>query len=252
MASISGFSNLNNYSFLFSNTSSNKTNSLDLFSNSGSNPLGDYALIKSGVYKKLLNAYYQKNGTTDKTTSKTDGEEDSTQTLTTVKSAAEDLKDSVEELGKSSLYKKTGVDNDGNYTYDRDAITKAVKKYVTDYNSYMESAGDAESLGVLSKTLNIQKATATNKGLLKSIGITIGKDNKLVVDEEKLNNASISDLTSLFKGSGSYGDSVSKKANEVYKLANNTAMSNTHASSYTFNGTYSTMGTSSGSINKYL
>lgn len=76
----------------------------------------------------------------------------------------------------------------------------------------MESAGDAESLGVLSKTLNIQKATATNKGLLKSIGITIGKDNKLVVDEEKLNNASISDLTSLFKGSGSYGDSVSKKA----------------------------------------
>ena len=116
----------------------------------------------------------------------------------------------------------------------------------------MESAGDAESLGVLSKTLNIQKATATNKGLLKSIGITIGKDNKLVVDEEKLNNASISDLTSLFKGSGSYGDSVSKKANEVYKLANNTAMSNTHASSYTCNGTYSTMGTSSGSINKYL
>ena len=242
MASISGFSNLNNYSFLFSNTSSNKTNSLDLFSNSGSNPLGDYALIKSGVYKKLLNAYYEKNGTTDKTT----------KTLTTVKSAAEDLKDSVEELGKSSLYKTTGVDKDGNYTYDRDAITKAVKKYVTDYNSYMESAGDAESLGVLSKTLNIQKATATNKGLLKSIGITIGKDNKLVVDEEKLNNASISDLTSLFKGSGSYGDSVSKKANEVYKLANNTAMSNTHASSYTFNGTYSTMGTSSGSINKYL
>ena len=116
----------------------------------------------------------------------------------------------------------------------------------------MESTGDAESLGVLSKTLNIQKATATNKGLLKSIGITIGKDNKLVVDEEKLNNASVSDLTSLFKGSGSYGDSVSKKANEVYKLANNTAMSNTHASSYTFNGTYSTMGTSSGSINKYL
>ena len=251
MASISGFSNLNNYSFLFSSTSSNKTSSLDLFSNSGSNPLGDYALIKSGVYKKLLNAYYQKNGTTDKTT-KTDGEEDSTQTLTTVKSAAEDLKDSVEELGKSSLYKTTGVDKDGNYTYDRDAITKAVKKYVTDYNSYMESAGDAESLGVLSKTLNIQKATATNKGLLKSIGITIGKDNKLVVDEEKLNNASISDLTSLFKGSGSYGDSVSKKANEVYKLANNTATSNTHASSYTFNGTYSTMGTSSGSINKYL
>ena len=114
MASISGFSNLNNYSFLFSNTSSNKTSSLDLFSNSGSNPLGDYALIKSGVYKKLLNAYYQKNGTTDKTTSTTDGEEDSTQTLTTVKSAAEDLKDSVEELGKSSVYKTTGVDKDGN------------------------------------------------------------------------------------------------------------------------------------------
>lgn len=166
MASISGFSNLNNYSFLFSNTSSNKTSSLDLFSNSGSNPLGDYALIKSGVYKKLLNAYYEKNGTTDKTT-KTDGEEDSTQTLTTVKSAAEDLKDSVEELGKSSLYKTTGVDKDGNYTYDRDAITKAVKKYVTDYNSYMESAGDAESLGVLSKTLNIQKATAYEQRIIK-------------------------------------------------------------------------------------
>lgn len=250
MSSISGFSNVNNYSFLFNNTSSSSSNSFDIFSG-GTSVLGDYSMIKSGVYKKLLTAYYEKNGTTTDSTDK-DESTDSTQTLTNVKTAASDLAESTDALSKSSLYKTTGVDENGDYTYDRDKIKTAVKDFVSDYNDYMASAGDADSLGVLNKTLSIQKATASNKALLSSVGITIGKDNKLVLDEETLDKAKISDLTSLFKGSGSYGDSVNSKVTDVYKLANNTAFSNTHASSYTFNGTYSTLGTSNGSINTYL
>lgn len=250
MSSISGLSGASDYSFLFNNMSSKNSNSFDIFSG-GTNVLGDYSMIKSGVYKKLLTAYYEKNGTTTNSTDK-DGSTDSTQTLTNVKTAAQELAESTEALSKSSLYKTTGVDEDGKYTYDRDKIKTAVKDFVSDYNEYMESAGDADSLGVLSKTLSIQKSTASNKALLSSVGITIGKDNKLVLDEEALDKANISDLTSLFKDSGSYGDSVNTRAKNVYKLANNTAMSNTHASAYTYNGTYSTLGTSNGTINTYL
>jgi flagellar capping protein FliD len=176
-----------------------------------------------------------------------------------VKSDAEALKDATDALSKKALYKpktdeqgNTLYDEDGNKVYDTDSIKKSVQEFVTAYNSYMDSAGSVENTSVLNKTLSIVKKTASNQNLLKEVGITIGKDNKLTLDEEKLESAHITTLTSLFQGNSSYGDSVSQKAAESYKVANSEAYTNTRASSYTYNGAYSILGTANGTLDKYL
>lgn len=252
MSSVFGTSN-NYFSFFFQSSDSNSYNING--TGSTSSMLGDYSLIKTGSYKKLLKAYYKTQGS-DKSTgtgSATSKEEaDSTGTLLNVKSDAENLKSAADALKKDALYQSTGKDESGNKVYDREGIKKAVKQYVSAYNSYLDTAGKVENTGILSRTLRMVKTTSANQSLLNEVGITIGKDNKLTLDEAKLDKAHTTTLSSLFEGYGSYGNTVSQKASESYKLANSAAYSNTHASSYTYRGSYSIMGTSNNKMDQYM
>lgn len=215
-------------------------------------------MIKSGAYKKLLTAYY-KQGEDDTEASGTDsGSKTSAissqekNKLLNVKSDASNLKEAADVLNSSSLYRAVKKDEEGNDVYDMDKIKDAVKGYVTSYNSYIDSSADVESTAVLSKTLSMVKATASNKGLLSDIGITIGKDNQLALDEEKLSKASVSKISSLFKGSGSYGNTIAQRASESNRLANSATYSGNHASSYTYSGNYSVMGDANSMLDKLL
>lgn len=248
MSSIFGTSN--NYFNSFFNTTDSSTSGI--FGNTSS-MLGDYSLIKSGSYKKLLTAYYKTQDTNGTSGSKTDSGEtaDSTGKLLNVKSDAKALKEAADALDSSSLY-ETKKDEEGKEVYDTEAIKKSVKNFVSAYNSYLDSAGSVESTSILNKTLNMVKKTSSNSNLLKEVGITIGKDNKLELDEEKLEKAPITTLSSLFEGYGSFGNGISQKASESYKLANSAAFNNTRASSYTYNGAYSILGTTNGTLDKYL
>lgn len=251
MSSVFGTSN--NYFNYFFNTSDNNNSSSSGIFGSTSSMLGDYSLIKSGSYKKLLTAYYKTYDADgkEKSTTDSDAEGDSTGKLLNVKSDAGALKEAADALNTASLY-ETKKDEEGKDVYDMDAIKKSVKNFVSAYNDYLDSAGDVESTSILSKTLSVVKKTSANQNLLKEVGITIGKDNKLTLDEEKLEKAHVTTLSSLFKGYGSFGSSISQKASETYKVANSAAYTNTRASSYTYNGAYSILGTSNGILDKYL
>lgn len=250
MSSIWGTSSNDFYSSIFasSGTSSN-------------NLLGDYSMIKSGAYKKLLNAYYATkqenpakggsdsgNASVNSSTEETEAAAD----LLKVKTEAENLYNALEDLENKNLYKSTGVDEAGNAIYDRTKIKDAVKSYVEAYNSYIKEAGDADSKGVLKRTLSMVKGNSANKALLKEIGITIGKDNTLSLDEEKLNSAKMTTLSTLFVGHSSYADMMKHQAGESYKIANSAAYKNKHASSYTFNGDYSLLGSRNTGLDRYL
>lgn len=254
--SING-SNSDFFNAFFNTGQNNNSGGIGLFSGTSS-AIGDMSLIKSGSYKKLLNAYYstQKenakkslDGTdTDDETSATD----STGSLQMAKSDAESLLDALDGLNTKSLYKNT-LDEKGKPVYDTDKINSAVKKYVEAYNSFVDSTGDLNSTKMLSKTLDVIKNTKKNAGLLADIGITIGKDNKLTLDEDKLKKSNMTTVNTLFVGSGSYGSSVTSKASASYRIANSTAYTNNHASAYTYNGAYSYLGTTSTTkMNKYL
>lgn len=254
MSSIDG-SGMNDFYSSFFGTTNNTSST---YGYGGSNMLGDYAMIKSGSYKKLLSAYYSKQDNS-KTDSTDDDEKKSTDAtvasgkLLNVRSDANTLTNALKDLNDASLYTEK-KDKDGNVVDQTDDIKKKVKAFVEAYNSYIDSASDSKvsDKTVLRSTLRMVNQVSSSSNLLKDVGITIGKDNKLTLDEDKLAEAHRTTLDTLFRGSYSMGDQVSQKANQAAQAANVAANSGKHASSYTYNGSYSILGTANGFLDKYL
>ncbi len=239
MAGISGLTSTWDYSSLFSNLSTSSSNHTS--STSSASYLSDYASLKNGSYSKLLKAYYAKNDTSG--TAKTSDElEKSTKTNSAISTDAKALKSSADALvatgSKSVFNKKEITDANGNTTtdYDYDAIYKAVKSFADDYNSLIDSAGESDSNSILRRTLSITNGTKKNANLLSQVGVTIGENNKLTVDEKTLKAANINDLKSLFSGVGSYAYSVSSTASMINSAATNEIQK---MNTYTSTGAYS-------------
>lgn len=223
------------YSFLFSNLSTSNSSS----TTSASSFLADYASIKNGSYGKLMKAYYTKgSGATDEKADTTEATKNHSQ----VKSDSATLKEAADALvttGSKSVFNLTDVkDKDGNTQkgYDYDAIYDAVKNFTDEYNSLITSAGESDSNSILRRTLNMTNETKANYRMLSKVGITIGTDNKLTIDEKALKESNIHDLKTLFNGVGSFAYNVSSKASVIGNLANSEMQK---MSGYSANGDYS-------------
>lgn len=217
-------------STLFSSLNNSKTNNMS----SIGNMLSDYYSIKSGSYKKLLTAYYDKFGedASPVVSRNNSTAADSTKLLASVKSASEDLYDSADALvdkGSSSVFAKK------NGKYDMDAIYDGVKKFVDDYNEVIDNTEDARSKSIARTTDNMIDQTKFNEKKLAELGITIGKDDKLSINEEVFKASKVSDVKSMFNGAGSYAYLVSAKASQLTYNVNTEA---NRANTYTNNGRY--------------
>lgn len=235
MAEINSFSDYTSkynsnvdYSALFGGTSDNSIG--------GTNLLSDYAAIKNGSYGKLVKAYYAKQEA-----EKAAGSGDTSQKLTLMKTSADSLKKSAEALNNDSLWEKKKIKKKDEETgeetevedYDWEAITKAVKSFIEDYNDVVKEAGESNTKDVLRNAAWMTGMTDKNSNMLAKIGITIGKGNKLELDEEALKKADISSLKTVFTGYNSYASKVSQKATSIGNAANRAT------ATYTNNGTYS-------------
>ena len=195
--------------------------------------VSDYAMIKNGSYGKLMKAYYAKQDA-----DKLSQTGDSSKMLTMMRSSADSLKKSAEALGDASLYEKKKFRKKDEETgeeievedYDWDAITKAVKTFVDDYNAVVEQAGNSETKNVLRNAVWMTGITEKAGNLLSKVGITVGKGNKLEFKEEDLKKITtlgkssieidnISTLKSLFTGYGSFADKIAQKASAISSAA---------------------------------
>ena len=167
----------------------------------------DYSTLSSihnGSYKKLLNAYYNKTGNKDAVSSITAGKTDVKKTDTNAVSTrnnASNVSEDIDTLNKSDLWKQKEIKaEDGSKTkeYDKDAIYKAVSSYVKDYNLLVDSAGNSESSSVLRTASSMVNYTKANKSVLASMGISIGADNKLSIDEKTFKGSSMAAVKSAF------------------------------------------------------
>ncbi len=226
-----------------------------LFSSSMSGiDLSTYASIKNGSYKKLLKHYYAQNnpktGSSSNSSSKTDWDpttgnktvSKNKNNAMSVRDDAEQLSKTVSKLGKSSLWEKKQVKaEDGTVTeeYDKDAIYKAVSEFVKDYNSLIESSGNSEDTRVLRTASNMVNYTKANKDMLEGIGISIGKDNKLSIDEKAFKDSEMASVKSAFQGVGSYGRSVASNATMMYGSAISQLAKLSSTNMYGSNGSYS-------------
>ena len=111
-----------------------------------------------------------------------------------MRSSADSLKKSADALGNASLYEKKKFKKKDEETgeetevedYDWDAVTKAVKSFVDDYNSVVEQAGNSETKNVLRNAAWMTSITEKAGNLLSKVRITVGKGNKLEFDENAL------------------------------------------------------------------
>lgn len=244
----------NNYSFLFSNQTQNSGS----FSY-GIN-LGDYASIKNGSYGKLLKAYYGDNSSTAKSMlgSSINNKEEK-KDLAKLQQTSDSLKESADALltkgNKSAFNKKdiTTKNEDGTTTtkndYDTNAIYKNVKSFVDSYNSMVKAGGDAKSDSIVRQTYNMTKTTASYEKLLANVGISVGKDNQLTINEEDFKKANMEQVKSLFNTSGSYGYQVSAKASQINYTADKEAEK---ANTYNMNGYYNNAFSSGNIYNSYF
>lgn len=180
--------------------------------------LSDYASIKNGSYGKLLKAYYAQEDA-----GKASSNKDSVQKSTMIKSGADVLKKSAEALMDESLWEKKKITKKDESTgeeseiedYDWEKITKAVKAFITDYNEVIEQAGESNSKEVLRNAVWMTGNTEANENVLSKVGITVGKGNKMELDEDKLKKADIGTLRTLFTGHNSFASKVSTKASSI-------------------------------------
>ena len=242
----------NDYSFLFSGMSTSSGGSLGNL-----NFLSDYQSIKNGSYGKLLKAYYKKVGNENTSTSSTEKEDnssklstslskDSAKTLSEINKAAGKVKESADALtstGKESVFngKEVTTENeDGTTTtstqYDMDAIYNAVSGFVKDYNSLVDSVNKSDSANVLKAGQNMTNITSLYSKTFEKVGITIGEDNKLSIDEDKFKSADVSRIKSLFNDSPSFAKSIASQASFVDYAANRESLK---ANTYNKTGAYS-------------
>ncbi len=215
--------------------------------------LSDYASIKNGSYNKLLTSYYNKLNSEDVEGTESKSNKTSNTQLVSERDSAKELKNSADKLlktGKESLFNKTEIkQKDGTVKedYDVDAIYKAVSDFVKDYNSTVEAIGNSNANSVLTTGSNMVSFTKAMAKGLSDVGITVGLNNKLSIDEETFKAADMSKIKSLFNGTGSYAYSVASSASTMANSANS-QLAQLNGSFYTNTGAYGSSYSYTGSL----
>lgn len=228
-------------------------------SGSGGNNLfssfSELSSIRSGSYGKLLNSYYEQTGVTSSKAKSTTGTDNTsrgyyekylkekeakaekekdkntsapvTDSNAKVASNANQMVSSIDKLSSADTYKTNSAGE-----YNVDAILKEAKSYVDAYNSVVDGSKKTEVSGVSSNVSSMTKVTSTYAKKLAEIGITIGNDKKLSLNEDTFKNADMSKVKETF-GRSNYGYSVRTNA---YMANYYASQADNKASTYGSNG----------------
>ena len=108
------------------------------------------------------------------------------------------------------------------------------------YNKMLKEGGDSNTNSILRSTNSMVNLTKANSNMLSTVGITIGTDNKLSIDETAFKKADMNTVKSLFHTTGGFGYQTSVQAGMIESYAKSEAeKANTYNKSgmYTYNYT---------------
>ncbi|MBR2775147.1 MAG: hypothetical protein IKD73_09210 [Selenomonadaceae bacterium] len=225
MAGINSLVGVNNYSWLF-NTNNQKQNSVSQlwnaygnFQNNATTSLAGLTEINSNL-KAVLSSYDD---------AKQAFNSEFKETMQDLSNSAAKLKDynfSVEQEG--AITTKTETDKDGNvtttttYSKDLQAALDTVKTFVDDYNSAIKFFGDHKDV---SKRIEQMATTFGDAGyranLYNSIGLTVGSNGSLSINEAQLANSIVNDPDKVSSVLGK--DGLAGKAESHISFANSQA-----------------------------
>ena len=127
--------------------------------------------------------------------------------------AAKDLKKKSAELSSMSLKDIS----------DKDTLVKKVTAFADSYNAAVDAMGKSDSVDALKSGLSMTNTVKTYSGALSRMGVKVGSDNKLTVDEKTLRAADDRAVASMFGSSYSPVARVADKADAISKAAVNKA-----------------------------
>jgi len=119
------------------------------------------------------------------------------------------------------------------------SIVSNVENFVSGYNSTLSSLDKEEKDGQSSKEL-LQTNINKYSDALKGIGITVGSNGKLSVDESTLKSSSVTDLKALFGDGTDFSDSMSAITSKIQDdTAGTCELLTIYNASYSNSGSYS-------------
>ncbi len=170
---------------------------------------------KDSVFREQYTELFKKvYGLTDKTAQAADS-------TSSLKISAADTRSAADSL---TAYAKK-LEYGGEYSAEE--YTKLAEKFADSYNSMIEGAADSDSRNVLQKGVIMVNTAKAYSNSLARAGFTLGSDNKLTFNKDKLSGVSATDIKTTF---GSYGFSQ-KAAQKAAQI--NTAAGSAGALTYT-------------------
>lgn len=124
---------------------------------------------------------------------------------TALKEASKKVKDNIGKLvsgGTDSIFEKA-ASSDNN-----DDVLKEVKAFVKNYNAMLGNLGDATDSRSIAQYEQIVNSSISKMADFTKIGISIGKDGTLSIDEKALDGASLDNLKRVFNGPASFAARV--------------------------------------------
>ena len=185
----------------------------------------EFNSIRSGSYGKLLSAYYKKMNSGD---SFNEAIQKETANRQLVGGNASSLKSAAKTLSKMDFSDTSDAG--------KEKSLKSVKDFISAYNSVIDTADDVNSKSILRNAVWMTNITSKSAGLLNELGISVGKDNKLTLDETKWANANNSTKTALFNGRQGFAEKMVYKASQMTNSSAEKASFT--ASAYQDNGDY--------------
>lgn len=130
-----------------------------------------------------------------------------------VSKASNSLLDAIEYLGKEDLY-KVKADKDE----DNSDLLKGITNFVTAYNNEITNLSACG--GALNKEFSseLRDAYTANAKELESIGITMGEDGKLIINQDKLPESALNTLKAVFGDNSGYIKSVASSLNSINEI----------------------------------
>lgn len=169
---------------------------------------------------------------------------DKTDSTSSNKGTSKTAKDAASAKLASALYKS--IEKMGTMTIDNDNknnIFDALSGFVKDYNELIKKSSESENSNVIKQTDYLKDLISGNKSAFAKMGITVGSDKTLSIDEEKFKASDMSNVKDLFSGAYSFAEKMTDRVNQIYRYATQGESLNTQT--YTSQGGYNAAATGS-------
>lgn len=139
---------------------------------------------------------------------------------TSSKGTSKTAKDAASAKLASALYKSVEKLDAMTISDDnKDNIFDALSGLVKDYNALIKKSSESENSNVIKQTDYLKDLVADSKSAFAKIGITVGSDKTLSIDEEKFKESDMSNVKNLFTGAYSFAEKMTDRINQIYRYA---------------------------------